>query len=74
MGAGGGALNADRASELEEDGARIPATAAEEAVEAVLATQRSFELNVSPALALEALFVRVSRSLGRAVAGAGVQR
>lgn len=74
VGAVGVALNADRASELEEDGARIPATAAEEAVEAVLATQRSFELNVSPALALEALFVRVSRSLGRAVAGAGVQR
>lgn len=68
------ALNADRASELEEDGARAPATAAEHALEAVLETQRSFELNVSPALALEALFVRLRRSLGRAVAGAGVQR
>ena len=44
------------------------------AVEAVLETQRSFELNVSPALALEALFVRVRRTAGRAAAAGGVQR
>jgi DNA polymerase-3 subunit delta' len=68
------ALNADRAAELEEDGARIPAQAAERGLEAVLETQRSFELNVSSALALEALFVRLDRSLGRAAAGTGVQR
>jgi DNA polymerase-3 subunit delta' len=74
VGAPAVALNADRASELEEDGARISAAAAEQALEAVLETQRSFELNVGPALALEALFVRVRRSLGRALAAAGVQR
>jgi DNA polymerase-3 subunit delta' len=74
IGAGSVALNADRASELEEDGARVPAAAAEQAVEAVLETQRSFELNVSPALALEALFIRLRRTAGRAAAAGGVQR
>jgi DNA polymerase-3 subunit delta' len=74
VGASAVALNADRASELEEDGTRVPTAAAERAVEAVLETQRSFELNVSPALALEALFVRVRRTAGRAAAAGGVQR
>lgn len=74
VGAAGVVLNADRASELEADGAQIPAAAAEQAVEAVLETQRSFELNVSAPLALEALFVQLRRSLGRAAGGEGVQR
>lgn len=67
------ALNGDRASELAEDGARVPAPAAEQAVEAVLETQRRFELNVSPAIALEALFIRLHRTAGRAAASSGVQ-
>lgn len=74
VGASAVALNADRVAELDADGARIPAAAAEQAVTAVLETQRSFELNVSPALALEALFIRVRRTAGRASASGGVQR
>lgn len=66
-------LNGDRASELAEDGARVAAPAAEQAVEAVLETQRRFDLNVGPALALEALFIRLRRTAGRAAASRGMQ-
>jgi DNA polymerase-3 subunit delta' len=66
VGAGGVALNADRPAELGEDGARVSAPAAERAVEAVAETRRSFELNVSPPLALEALFIRLHRAFATA--------
>ncbi len=72
VGAAGVALNADRTTELAEDGRRVSAVAAERAIEAVLETQRSFELNVGAPLALEALLIRLRRALGRAVAEAGV--
>ncbi len=62
-------LNCDRLDELREDAVPERALAAERAAEAVRETWRSFEFNVQPSLALEALFVRVRRELaGPAVA------
>jgi DNA polymerase-3 subunit delta' len=66
VGATGVAFNADKVVELDEDGPLVNAPAAERAVEAVAETTRSFELNVSPPLALEALFVRLRRALATA--------
>jgi DNA polymerase-3 subunit delta' len=63
-GAVAAALNSDRAAELAEDGARVDLPAAERAVEAVAETRRTFELNVSAALALEAMFIRLRWELG----------
>jgi DNA polymerase-3 subunit delta' len=70
VGAGGAVLNSDRAVELAEDGARVPPHEAARAVEAVLETRRSFELNVSAGLAFEALFIRLRRELGHFAAAA----
>jgi DNA polymerase III subunit delta' len=63
-GAEGAALNSDRQDELAADGIPTRSLAAEQAAEAVRDVWRSFEFNVQPALALEALFVRLRRELG----------
>jgi DNA polymerase III subunit delta' len=62
----------DRLAELAEDAAVQRMLGAERAAEAVREAWRSFEeFNVSPALALEALFVRLRRELAGAVAPSG---
>ena len=66
-GAGETVLNADHAADLAADGALVGIGEAVAAAEAVAETRRSFELNVSPPLALEALFVRLRKELGRLV-------
>jgi DNA polymerase-3 subunit delta' len=66
LGAGGAALNADRLAELEEDAPGVGPEAAAAAAEAVADTRRTFELNVAPQLALEAMFIRLARTLKRA--------
>ena len=59
----------DRLAELTEDAGAERMVGAERAAEAVRETWRSFEeFNVSPALALEALFVTLRRELASAVA------
>ena len=59
----------DRLAELTEDAGAERMVGAERAAEAVRETWRSFEeFNVSPALALEALFVTLRRELAGAVA------
>jgi DNA polymerase-3 subunit delta' len=63
VGAERAALNADRIGELSEDAARVGPVPAERAAEAVAETRRTFELNVNPGLALEALFIRLRREL-----------
>ncbi len=65
-GARGAVLNSDRLAELSADGVPERAPAAERAAEAVRDVWRSFEFNVQPGLALEALFVRLRRELGGA--------
>ena len=61
-------IHFDRLAELTEDANVERMLGAERAAEAVRETWRSFEeFNVSPPLALEALFVRVQRELGGAV-------
>ena len=62
-GAGGTALNTDRLAELGSDGSPARALAAERAAETVQDVWRSFEFQVQPGLALEALFVRLRREL-----------
>jgi DNA polymerase-3 subunit delta' len=63
LGAGGAVLNADRLAALEEDASGIEPESAAAAAEAVAETRRTFELNVAPQLALEAMFIRLSRAL-----------
>ncbi len=58
-------FNSDRAADLATDASGLGHVELERAVEAVLDTRRSFELNVSAGLALEALFLRLRRDLGR---------
>ncbi len=53
----------DRLAELADDARPERSPAAEGAAEAVRAAWRSFEFNVQPGLALEALFVRLRREL-----------
>ena len=69
LGAGGAALNADRLAELEEDAPGVGPEAAAAAAEAVADTRRTFELNVAPQLALEAMFIRLSRAFRLVAAG-----
>jgi hypothetical protein len=57
-------LNSDRLTELASDGIPERGPAAERAAETVRDVWRSFEFNVQPGLALEALFVRLRRDLG----------
>ncbi|MGH3057329.1 MAG: ATP-binding protein [Gaiellaceae bacterium] len=65
-GADGSVLNSDRLAELAADGIPERGPAAERAAETVRDVWRSFEFNVQPGLALEALFVRLRRELGGA--------
>jgi DNA polymerase-3 subunit delta' len=55
--------NVDRLAELEGEADSTLGPAAEKAAEAVRQVWRSFEFNVQPGLALEALFVRLRRDL-----------
>jgi DNA polymerase III subunit delta' len=61
--ADGAVLNSDRLAELAADGVSERSLSAERAAEAVRETWRSFEFNVHPRLALEALFVHLRREL-----------
>jgi len=64
VGADAAAINLDKLAELREDATRERLAGAERAAEAVRASWRGFEeLNLSPQLALEALFVRIGREL-----------
>jgi DNA polymerase III subunit delta' len=63
-GAEAAVVNSDRLAELTEDGSAERSHAAERAAEAVRETWRSFEFQVQPGLALEALFSRLRRELG----------
>lgn len=63
-GANGAVLNSDRLAELSADGVPERGAAAERAAAVVRDVWRSFEFNVQPGLALEALFVRLRRELG----------
>jgi len=63
-GAGDAVLNSDRLADLSADGAPERGPAAERAAATVRDVWRSFEFNVQPGLALEALFVRLRRDLG----------
>ena len=56
-------LNCDRLAELAADGEAERSLPAERAAETVRDVWRSFEFNVQPGLALEALFVRLRRDL-----------
>jgi DNA polymerase-3 subunit delta' len=57
-------IHYDRIAELSEDASRERMLGAERAAEAVRASWRSFEeFNITPGLALEALFVKVRREL-----------
>jgi DNA polymerase III subunit delta' len=62
-GAEAAVVNSDRLAELAEDGSSERSPAAERAAEAVRDTWRSFEFQVQPGLALEALFARLRREL-----------
>jgi DNA polymerase-3 subunit delta' len=59
-------VNSDRLETLAEDGSADRSPAAERAAEAVRETWRSFEFQVQPGLALEALFARLRRELAAA--------
>jgi DNA polymerase III subunit delta' len=63
-GAGDAVLNSDRLADLAADGVPERGPAAERAAATVRDVWRSFEFNVQPGLALEALFVRLRRDLG----------
>ena len=63
-GAGDAVLNSDRLADLSADGVPERGPAAERAAATVRDVWRSFEFNVQPGLALEALFVRLRRDLG----------
>jgi DNA polymerase-3 subunit delta' len=69
-GAEGAVVHSDRLAELREDGIKERVAGAERAAELVRAAWRTFEeFNVSPQLALEALFIELRRELaGPAVA------
>ena len=62
-GAEGAVVNSDRLSQLTEDASADRSPPAERAAEAVRETWRSFEFQVQPGLALEALFARLRREL-----------
>ena len=62
-GAEGAVVNVDRVAELTADGVPERSEPAERAAEAVRDVWRSFEFQVQPVLALEALFTRLRREL-----------
>jgi hypothetical protein len=64
VGAGSTAVHLDKLASLEEDASRERLLGAERAAEATRESWRALEeFNLAPQLALEALFVRVSREL-----------
>ena len=64
VGAGAAAVHLDKLSLLEEDATRERLNGAERAAEAARESWRALEeFNLAPQLALEALFLRVSREL-----------
>jgi DNA polymerase-3 subunit delta' len=63
-GAEGAVLNSDKLAQLSTDGLPERGPGAERAAASVREVWRSFEFNVQPGLALEALFVRLRRELG----------
>ena len=63
-GADGAALNSDKLAQLAADALPERGPGAERAATSVREVWRSFEFNVQPGLALEALFVRLRRELG----------
>jgi DNA polymerase III subunit delta' len=63
-GAEGAVLNTDKLAELASDGLPERGPGAERAAATVRDVWRSFEFNVQPGLALDALFVRLRRELG----------
>jgi DNA polymerase-3 subunit delta' len=65
-GAEGAVLNSDKLAQLSADGLPERGPGAERAAASVREVWRSFEFNVQPGLALEALFVRLRRELGGA--------
>ncbi len=65
LGASQAALNADRLADLELDASSVDPEAAARGTEAVSITRRDFELNVNASLALDALFIRLHRTLAR---------
>jgi DNA polymerase-3 subunit delta' len=72
VGAEPAVLGSDLLDDLVADAQAVTALQAERAAEAVADTRRTFELNVSAGLALEALFIRLRRELaGRGPAAAG---
>ena len=69
VGAGAAAVHCDRLPELEADATLERLSAAQRAAEVVRETWRSYEeLNLHPALALEALFLRLRHELAGALA------
>ncbi|MEZ5100756.1 MAG: hypothetical protein R3C15_13345 [Thermoleophilia bacterium] len=69
-GATGAAMNADRQEQLVADAAEVGQESATRAIEAVLDTRRTFELQVQAGLALDALLVRLGRALAPLGTGA----
>lgn len=69
-GATGAAMNGDRLAQLVEDAEGVGSDPAARAVEAVLDTRRTFELQVQAGLALDALLVRLGQALAPLGAGA----
>jgi DNA polymerase-3 subunit delta' len=63
-GAEGAVLNSDKLAQLSADGQPERGPGAEQAAATVRDVWRTFELNLQPGLALEALFVRLRRELG----------
>jgi DNA polymerase-3 subunit delta' len=73
VGARDAVIHVDRLAELDEDATRERILGAERAGEAVREAWRTFEeLNVSPLLALEALFVQLRRELGAGATASSV--
>jgi DNA polymerase-3 subunit delta' len=64
-------VNSDRLTDLAADAAHDRAASARGAAEAVRDVWRSFEFNVQPGLALEALFVRLRREFARPLVPVG---
>ena len=70
-GADGAAIHFDRLDDIRADASKERAVAAEEACERVRETWRTFEeLNVTPGLALEALFIQLRQTLAGPAVGA----
>jgi DNA polymerase-3 subunit delta' len=71
VGAAPAVLGFDHLGDLGEDAKAVRLEEAARAAEEVAETRRTFELNVNPGLALEALFIRLRRELVRVPAATG---